>query len=86
MIELVKLIFKDYEEICVCGDGWNDFPGHSAQYWFYTLVEDFTSAVVDFSVIDKWETGGNSTTMEEEALRRLLEKLAVAFPFHKFIN
>ena len=39
--------------------------------------------MVDFSVIDKRETGGNSTTMEKEALRRLLEKLAVAFPFQE---
>ena len=76
---VVKQIFKDYEEICLCGDGRNDSPGHSARYCVYTLVEHFTSAVVDFSVVDKRETGGNSTTMEE-ALRRLLEKLAVAFP------
>lgn len=83
MNELVKQIFKDYEEICLCGDGRNDSPGHSARYCVYTLVEHFTSAVVDFSVIDKRETGGNSTTMEKEALRRLLEKLAVGFPFQE---
>lgn len=81
MNDLVKQIFKDYEGICLCGDGRNDSPGHSARYCVYTLVEHFTSAVVDFSVIDKRETGGNSTTMEKEALRRLLEKLAVSFPF-----
>ena len=45
------------------------------------MLEHFTSAVVDFKVIDKWETGGNSTTMEKEAMRRLLEKLAGVFPF-----
>lgn len=83
MNELVKQIFKDYEEICLCGDGRNDSPGHSARYCVYTLVEHFISAVVDFSVIDKRETGGNSTTMEKEALRRLLEKLAVGFPFQE---
>ena len=83
MNELVKQIFKDYEEIYLCGDGRNDSPGHSARYCVYTLVEHFTSAVVDFSVIDKRETGGNSTTMEKGALKRLLEKLAVAFPFQE---
>lgn len=31
MNELVKQIFKDYEEICLCGDGRNDSPGHSAR-------------------------------------------------------
>lgn len=48
MNELVKQIFKDYEEICLCGDGRNDSPGHSPRYCVYTLVEHFTSAVVDF--------------------------------------
>ena len=83
MNDLVKQIFKDYEGICLCGDGRNDSPGHSARYCVYTLLEHFTSAVVDFNVIDKRETGGNSTTMEKEALRRLLEKLAGVFPFHE---
>ena len=41
------------------------------------------NTLLDFSVIDKRETGGNSTTMEKEALRRLLEKLAVGFPFQE---
>ncbi|KAJ7331131.1 hypothetical protein OS493_020833 [Desmophyllum pertusum] len=44
-------------------------------------MEHFTSAVIDFEVIDKKETGGNSTTMEKEALQHLLEKLAVVLPF-----
>lgn len=59
-----------------------DSPGHvSARYCVCTLMEYFTSAVIDFEVIDKRETGGNSTTMEKEALRRLLENLVTVFPF-----
>ena len=34
----------------------------------------------DLEVIDKRETGGNSTTMEREALRRLLEQLVIELP------
>ena len=34
----------------------------------------------DLEVIDKRETGGNSTTMEREALRRLLERLVIELP------
>lgn len=37
--------------------------------------------VVDFEVVDKRETGGNSTTMEMEALRRLLKRMATGFSF-----
>ena len=34
----------------------------------------------DLEVIDNRETGGNSTTMEREALRRLLERLVIELP------
>ena len=46
----------------------------------YTIIEHFTNVVVDFEVVDKGETGGNSTTIEKEALRRLLERMATVFP------
>ena len=81
MNNVVKQVFKAYEDICLCGDGRNDSPGHSARYCVYTLMEHFTNAIIDFEVIDKRETGGNSTTMEKEALRRLLENLVTVFPF-----
>ena len=75
MNNVVKEVFKAYEDICLCGDGRTYSPGHSVRYCVYTLMEHFTSAVIYFEVIDKQETGGNSTTMEKEALRRLLENL-----------
>ena len=81
MNNVVKQVFKAYEDICLCGDGRNDSPGHSARYCVYTLMEHFTNAIIDFEVIDKRETGGNSTTTEKEALRRLLENLVTVFPF-----
>lgn len=67
--------------VCLCGDGRNDSPGHSACYCVYTLMEQFTNIVVNFEVIDKQKTGGNSTGMEKEALRRLLERMVTIFPF-----
>ena len=27
MNEIVKKLFKDYEDVCLCGDGRNDSPG-----------------------------------------------------------
>lgn len=80
-MNVVKEVFKAYEDICLCGDGRTYSPGHSVRYCVYTLMEHFTSAVIDFEVIDKRETGGNSTTMEKEALHRLLENLVTVFPF-----
>lgn len=78
---LIVNILKQYEEICLCGDGRNDSPGHSARYCVYTSMEHATKVVVDMAVVDKRETGGNSVTMEKEGLRRLLEKMATVLPF-----
>ena len=43
--------YKGYKEKCLCGDGRNDSPGHSARYCVYTLMEHVTKAVVDLEVI-----------------------------------
>lgn len=75
MDALIVDVLKQYEEICLCGDGRNDSPGHSARYCVYTLMEHATK------VVDKRETGGNSVTMEKEGVRRLLEKMATVLPF-----
>ena len=72
--------------MCLCGDGRNDSPGHSARYCVYTLMEQFINIVVDLEVIDKRETGGNSTGMEKETLRRLLERMATIFPFDEITS
>ena len=68
MNALVVDILKQYEEICLCGDGRNDSPGHSARYCVYTLMEHATKVVVDMAVVEKRETGGNSVTKEKTTL------------------
>ena len=83
MRRLVLEILKGYKDICLCGDGRNDSPGHSAHYCVYTLMEHVTKVVVDLEVIDKRETGGNSTVMEREGLRRLLERLMNELPLNE---
>lgn len=75
MNELTISILKEYDDLCLCGDGRNDSPGHSARYCVYTLMEHATKVIVDMEVLDKRETGGNSVNMEREGLRRLLERL-----------
>lgn len=83
MNEVVVNILQQYEDLCICGDGRNDSPGHSARYCVYTLMEHFTKVVVDMEVIDKRETGGNYVTMGKEALRRLLERMAKVLPLNE---
>lgn len=59
MRRIVLEILKGYKDVCLCGDGRNDSPGHSARYCVFTLMEHVTNVVVDLEVIDKRETGGN---------------------------
>ena len=80
---LVTEILRGYKEICLCGDGRNDSPGHSARYCVYTLMGHVMKAVVDLEVIDKREPGGNSAVMEREGLRRLLERLMTELPLNE---
>lgn len=42
-----------------------------------------TNVVIDLEVLDKRETGGNSTTMEKEGLRRLIQCLMNKLPLDK---
>lgn len=86
MNRVITEILKKYDEICLCGDGRNDSPGHYARYCVYTLMEHVTKVIVDFEVLDSRETGGNSVTMEREGLRRLLERLASSLPFSEFVS
>ena len=80
MRHIVLEILKGYDDICIWGDGQNDSPGDSAWYYVHTPLEHATKELFDLEVIDNRETGGNSTTMEREALRRLLERLVIELP------
>lgn len=75
MQQAVHNILGSYSDICICGDGRNNSPGHGALYCVYTLMEHVTNVVVDLEILDKRETGGNSMAMKKEGLRRLLECL-----------
>lgn len=59
MNSLITGILRQYDDLCLCGDGRNDSPGHSARYCVYTLMEHASKVVVDMAVVDKRETGGN---------------------------
>lgn len=69
MNSIVVGILEKYGDLCLCGAGWNDSPGHSARYCVYTLMENSTKVVLDMAVVDKRETGGNSVAIEKEGLR-----------------
>ena len=80
MNSIVVGILEKYGDLCLCGAGRNDSPGHSARYCVYTLMENSTKVVLDMAVVDKRETGGNSVAIEKEGLRRFLEKMVNILP------
>lgn len=68
-------VLSPYEHILLGGDGRNDSPGFSARFCAYVAMELLTSIVVDLEIIDKRETGGISTNMEREGMKRILLRI-----------
>ena len=58
----------------VSGDGRCDSPGHSAKYCIYTIMDDHTTTILDFRLVQMSEVA-NSVRMEKAGLERSLEKL-----------
>ena len=76
MIKSIHNVLKNVEDVCLCGDGRNDSPGHSAKFCTYTLLEHALDIIVEMEVVDKRETWGTSVTMEiSSGLRRIVERL-----------
>lgn len=59
MGQIVLEILKGYKDLCFCGDGPNDSPGHGACYCISTQMDNVTKVVVHWEVIDKMETEVN---------------------------
>ena len=58
----------------LCGDGRCDSPGHCAKYGTYTIMEENTSKVFDFEVVQVTEVS-SSNAMEAEGCNRVLNSL-----------
>ncbi|CAB4027301.1 Hypothetical predicted protein [Paramuricea clavata] len=63
------------EFVILCGNGWNDSPGHSAKYCMYAIIEQHLDLIVDVEVVDKRQTKGISTNMEVFVLKTILERM-----------
>ncbi|XP_067237056.1 uncharacterized protein [Chanodichthys erythropterus] len=62
------------EKVIVGGDMRADFPGHSAKYGSYTMMDLHTNTVVDIQLVQSNKVGG-SCHMEKEGLARSLALL-----------
>ena len=73
-----KQVLKDIKNqktpLNVAGDGRCDSPGHSAKYGTYSLMDESSGKVVDFSLVQVTEVS-SSNAMEYKGCKRSLKKL-----------
>ena len=56
---------KQSGSVDVCGDGRCDSPGHSAKYGTYTLMDEKTNLIIEFSVVQVTEvTSSNAMSIK----------------------
>ena len=65
---------KQTSSVDVCGDGRCDSPGHSAKYGTYTLMDEKTNFIIEFSVVQVTEVS-SSNAMEYEGFKRTLNSI-----------
>ena len=61
--------------VVIAGDGRCDFPGKSAKFCTYSMIEKDKNLILHFEVVDKREVGLKSPNMEREGLIRALNFL-----------
>ena len=66
--EVVKQL-KQNKSVDLCGDGRCDSPGHSAKYGTYTLMDEKSNLIVEFSLVS------SSNAMEYEGCKRSLNSV-----------
>ena len=65
---------KQGEAIDLCGDGQSDSPGHNAKYGTYSLMDENSEKIVDFSLVHVGEVS-SLNAMENEGCQRSLNHL-----------
>ena len=70
-----KLIqqLQQLSSVGLCGDGPSDSPGHSAKYGTYTMMDETSTRIVEFNIVQVTEVSSNA--MEYEGCKRTLNSL-----------
>ena len=71
---VLEEIKKQGEANDLCGDGRSDSPGHNAKYGTYSLMDENSEKIVDFSLVHVGEVS-SSNAMENEGCQRSLNHL-----------
>ena len=71
--EVVKQL-RQTKSVDLCGEGRCDRPGHSAKYGTYTLMDEKSNLIVEFSLVQVTEVS-SSNAMEYEGCKRSLNSV-----------
>ena len=72
--DVIKTLKDKKSPVNLCGDGRSDSPGHNAKYGTYSLMDEATGNIIDFSLVQVSEVS-SSNAMENEGCQRSLNKV-----------
>ena len=72
--DIIETLKDEKTAVNLCGDGRSDSPGHNAKYGTYSLMDEATGNIVDFSLVQVSEVT-SSNAMENEGCQRSLNKV-----------
>ena len=68
----------------LCVDGRSDSPGHNAKYGAYSLMDEATQHIIDFSLVQVSEVSSSNGMENDGCQRSLNKKLIPADNFKKY--
>ena len=72
--DVIETLKEKKTSVDLCGDGRSDSPGHNAEYGTYSLMDEATGHIIDFSLVQVSEVS-SSNAMENEGCQRSLKKV-----------
>ena len=72
--DVIETLKDKKSPVNLCGDGRSDSPGHNAKYGTYSLMDEATGNIIDFSLVQVSEVS-SSNAMENEGCQRSLNKV-----------
>ena len=72
--DVIKTLKSKKSSVNLCGDGRSDSPGHNAKYGTYSLMDEASGNIIDFSLVQASEVS-SSNAMENEGCQRSLNKV-----------
>ena len=68
--DVIETLKEKKSSVDLCGDGRSDSPGHDAKYGTYSLMDEATGHIIDFSLVQVSEVS-SSNAMENEGYQDL---------------